>query len=477
MSGSTLPIVVTAAGLQPIAPQTLWNQIIALAETLSPGITATLPGSLIDDITGTDTATLVLANQAMIELMNSLTPYGCNLFTLQQLGQIYLGPGSAPAPASNTGVFVVFTGPAGYPIPTGFLVSDGTHQYAVQYPGGIINSGGVTQPLSALATIPGSWPVIANSVTQVATSIPTGYTITVTNPLAGSPGGPAQTASQYRTQVLQAGLAAAQGMPNMLKTALQQVQGVIASQISVRTPAAGQWEIIVGGSGDPYEIGYAIYTSLFDVSSLTGSIIEVANITASNPGTVTTDLNHNYAIGQSTTLTAINPSVYDGTFTVGTVLSPTSFTISDTSGHAAYINGGTVTPNFRNTSVAINSYPDTYTIPYVIPPSQATVMTVTWNTSSNNFVSQTSIAQLAQLPLAAYINALPPGAPINLGVMESVFYAAIASILAQNLITKLTFSVTIDGVLTPPEAGTLIIAGDPESTFSIAASSITVAQG
>ena len=49
MSG-TLPVVVTAAGLQPIPPQTLNGMIIALAATFSPGLTANLPGLLIDDV-------------------------------------------------------------------------------------------------------------------------------------------------------------------------------------------------------------------------------------------------------------------------------------------------------------------------------------------------------------------------------------------------------------------------------------------
>lgn len=476
MSGTTFPLVMTSQGAQPTPPATLNADVIAQAQSLAPGLTAALPGALIEDLSSTATGALVEIDQERVDLINSLTPFGANAFILNQLGQVYLGQGSTNLPASNTSVFVVFSGPPGFIIGTGFTVSDGTNQY-VTPDGGIINTGSVTQPIFFQATQQDSFPVIQNTVTNIVTSIPSGITITATNPLAGTPGSSAETEESFRTRVLQSGLVASTGMPNYLKTLLTQIPGVIPNQVSVRTPASGQWEIIVGGSGDPYQIALAIFQALQDISTLVGSTILVDNITATNPGTVTTDLNHGYAVGQVGTLSLVNPGTYNGTFTVGTIISPTSFTIGNTTGFPAYVNGGTVTPNFRNTSVNINSYPDTYAIPFVVPPAQTVSMTVTWNTSSTNFVSPTTVAQLAQPALAAYINGLPVGAPINEGELATTFYSAVTSVLAQNLVTKLTFSITIDGVLTPPVAGELIVVGDPESYWSCATASINVVQG
>ncbi|MEJ0016829.1 MAG: hypothetical protein WDN25_09705 [Acetobacteraceae bacterium] len=73
-----------------------------------------------------------------------------------------------------------------------------------------------------------------------------------------------------------------------------------------------------------------------------------------------------------------------------------------------------MTPNFRNVVVSINDHPDDYLIPYVNPPQQDVTMTVTWNTTSPNFVSGAAIAQLGAPALAEYVNSIPVGAPINL---------------------------------------------------------------
>ena len=141
------------------------------------------------------------------------------------------------------------------------------------------------------------------------------------------------------------------------------------------------------------------------------------------------------------------------------------------------MSGGVVTPNFRNTSVTISQYPDSYTIPIVLPPAQTVSMTVTWQTSSSNFVSPIGIAALAQPALAAYINSLPVGAPINVLELNSTFIAAVAGQVPQNLLTVLIFSVAINGITTAPGVGTETIFGDPESYFSCSAASITVVQG
>ena len=479
MSGTSTGYTFTSAGLQPQAPASLYTQLLALVATLSPGYTARLPGSLIDDVSGTAVGALTIMDQAAVEFVASLLPINANPWLLTQLAQIYLGQGSTAAPASNTGAYVVFSGTAGFPIQPGFLVSDGTYQYTVQ-DGGAIETGGSTQPLLCLATQTGSWAVPANTVNQVVTSVPVGYTVTCNNPLAGIPGGAAQTQGQFRAQVVQAGLAASTGMTRYLKTLLQQVSGVQSNLISARSQPGGGWEIIVGGTGDTYAIGNAIFESLFDVSTLVGSTILVTGITNANPGVVTTNLNHGYTSGQTGVEIngALGMTAINGTpFTV-TVITEKTFSVGvDTTSYGAWTSGGIVTPNFRNTSASIYDYPDTYTIPIVIPPSQNVTLDVTWNTLSSNYVNPLGVAQLVQGPLSGYINGVAVGQPINELEMTAIFQSAVSGILDINLLDRLVFTVYINTISTAPGSGTYAVYGDPESYFVTTPSAITVTQG
>src|ERR1700728_2254226 len=144
MSGTTVPVVLTAAGRTNTPPATLYAQIIANATTLSPGLTI-LPAGLIEDVAATDTGAATIIDQAVTETIDSITPYGANAYLLTELGQIYLGQGSTAQPASNTSVYEVFSGTVGFVIAPGFTVSDGTYQY-VTPDGGIIETGGSSQP-------------------------------------------------------------------------------------------------------------------------------------------------------------------------------------------------------------------------------------------------------------------------------------------------------------------------------------------
>lgn len=472
MSG-TLPVVLTKDGLQPQSPTTINTQIIANAQSLSPGLTI-LPSGLIEDMSSTATGAVVVIDQVRVDYVNSLTPYGANAFVLNQLGQIYgvpLGIGS------NTSVNVVFSGPAGFVIAKGFTVSDGTFQYFVQ-DGGVISTSGTTQPLSAVATQSGTWAVPANTVTQLVTSVPSAITLTVTNPISGTPGSSGQTEDDYRSQVFQAGLVASQGQATYLKTLLNQVQGVQNRLVSVRQQLGGGWEVLVGGAGDPFEIAYAIYSAM-DISILVGSVMTITNITNANPAVITTALNHGYSNAQvvvvnaATGLTALN-----GLSLAATVISQTSFSVPfNTTGSGNYTGNGFLTPNFRNVSINLFDFPDTYSVPFVVPPSQTVAMTVTWNTSSPQFVSVASVANAAQPALATYVNTLPVGQPMNLFELQATFQTAIAPILPPALLTRMIFSVTINGVVVTPSSGTGIIAGDPESFFVTTAPSIVVNQG
>ena len=469
---TTVPIVVNESGLQPQTPAALLAQLIALVSATNPGYTANLPGSLVEDISSTDVGAITLCDSALVELVNSLTPYGANAFLLTQLGNLY---GVPQNPETVTSVSEVFTGPPGLVIDQGFTVSDGTYQYVAQ-DGGVIGAGGTSQPLFFTATTVGSWAVLSGTVNQIVTPPPSGVTLTVTNPEAGTPGTGAESEADYRVRVLQAGQAIAQGVPTFLKTQLSKVPGVQARLISVLQQSGGGWEIICGG-GDPYEVGYAIYQAIPDISTLVGSTLSVSGITMANPGVVTTTLNHGFSTGQVIQIIDSNPTAYNGTYTI-TVITETTFSLGvNTSGFAAYVGSAVVTPNLRNESVSLDDYPNTYVIPFVNPPQQTVTIAVTWNTTSTNFVSSASVAQLGAPAIADYVNAISAGQPMNLFELQDVFQTAIASILSPALLTRMVFSVNINGVGVAPIAGTGIIAGDPESYFLTTDSQITFIQG
>ena len=391
-----LPTVMTIDGLQPQTPTSLHDQVVNGAIALDPGLTANLPGTLIEDIASTDTAALVLIDQARVETVNSMTPYGCNLFILNQLGQIY---GVQQGVGSNTSVYVVFAGTAGYVIPQGVIVSDGTYQYITQT-SAVIATGGESGSVFCVATNSGSWAVPANSVTTIVSSVPTGITLTVNNPNTGIPSSEDQTPEQYRTQVLDAGLVTCSGTPNAIRTALANVPGVQQNLISIRT-RSNKWEVIVGG-GDPYEVANAIFNSIGDPLSL---------------------------IGSATTA--------------------------------------------RNQNITIYNTPDSYVITYVIPVQQTVAVEIDWKTTSTNAVSNSAVQALATDPVRAYLNNLYPGQPINEYELQYIFQEAIVSLVPTPLLTYIDIIVTINGVITPPSAGTGIVEGDPEGYFYCAADGVT----
>lgn len=491
MSGSTLtiddldpviaPTVMTAAGLQPQQPQDLRDQLVAIATLLSPGLTANLPGTLIEDVASTDVGGLVVSDQARVEFVASLDPRGASPWLLRQLGNIY---GVALGKAANTSVYVVFTGPPGYSINRGFQVSDGTYTYTIQTPGAIQAAAssqnfGVTQPMLAIAVQTGSWNVQANTVNQTSTSIQIGVKLTVTNPLPGTPGLGGQTEESYRADVLRAGLSQAQGTPAMVKTAILQVPGTADRLISMVQQSTGAWSIIVGGSGDTYAIGNAIYNSMGDIGVLTGSRMTVVGISNNSPAVITTALNHGYSnaqiiqINDAQGLTGIN-----GLNLAVSVISPTAFSLPiDTTTLGTYQAGtGYCTPNFRNFVANVYDYPDTYNIPIIIPPLQKVTLGVEWNTIDTGFVSASSMAQAAVSPLAAYVNSIAVGQPINVFELDAVFQTAVAQLVPPALLTRIAFAVTIDGVLITPIDGTGIVQGDPESFLVTDVASISIVQ-
>lgn len=265
---SDLPIIMTSAGAQPTPPKTLLSTLISNVAQKVPGYTANLPAGLITDLASTATGALALIDQARVDLINSVSPYGANEALLLQLGSIY---GVTAGSGSNTSVYIVFNGPAGFVIPKGFVVSDGNFQYSVQT-NTIIPSSGQSTPVYCLATSPGTWAVPEGSVTEIITSVPASQPVTCTNPTAGLPGSDKQDIASYRAQVLQSGMFAVQGTPDCTVAALKNVEGTKDNLISYRQVQTDKWVVIVGG-GDPYEVGYAIYQSVPDISRLTNDVV------------------------------------------------------------------------------------------------------------------------------------------------------------------------------------------------------------
>ena len=174
---ATFPIVLNKTGYLPQTPVALQTALIAGVAATNPGYTANLPGALIEDVSSTDVYALLQCDSSVAEIINSLTPYGANAFLLNQLGAIY---GIQLGQATNTSVYVQFTGPPGFVIAQGFTVSAGSYQYVLP-DGGTVGTDGVSLPLYAVATVPGSWAVAAGTVTQLITSVPSVYSVSVTN--------------------------------------------------------------------------------------------------------------------------------------------------------------------------------------------------------------------------------------------------------------------------------------------------------
>lgn len=471
----TIDITVGSTGAIPTPPQTISDNLVAYLVATVPGYTS-LPGLLIEDILSTEIAGIVLIDQAAVDAINSVTANNANPWLLNLLGQM---AGVPQGQDTNTAVYVQFSGDAGYFIPAGFLVSDGTYTYSIQ-DGGSIASDGQSALLYAIATQPGSWAVPANTVTSLSTSVPSPYTLSVTNPGPGVASAGPQTTADYQAQVMLAGLASAQGAQRFLKTQLYAVAGVQQRLVSAVQINGGGWEVIVGG-GDPYQVAGAIYAGILDISSLVGSTIAITGITNANPGVVTTNLNHGLVTGQANVdiagvvgMTGVN----GGPYTV-TVLSPTTFSFGvDTTSSGAWVSGGVVTPNSRNLTVDLIDPPNVYSVPIVLPPAQTVTVQLTWNSNAPNAVSPAAVAQAGAPAIAAYINSIDVGPnPINEFELDAVFQAAIANIIATPYLDRLVWTVSIDGVEVSPVSGTGAIYGDPESYFTCQAAAVTITQG
>lgn len=468
---SDLSVSYDAAGPVPQTSESLRSQLVSQAVALSPGLTTELPGSLIEDIVSTDVGALLICDQIRVDLINSVGPLKANQYLLNLLAQ-QSGIG-AQKTAGLTTVEEVFSGPAGFVVPQGFLVSDGTNTYALA-DATIIPASGVSSAATCEATTTGSWAVPAGTVNQIITSLPSDITITCTNPVAGTPGGAAETLYEFRERVWQAQMSTVQGYPGFIRQKLTDLDNVQARLVSV-VQDGSNWVIMCGG-GDIYEMAGAIYKSAGDISRLTGCSLNVTGITNANPGVVTTDLTHGFGDGQVISIAGVSGmSGINGTPLTITVISPHSFSIGiDTTSSGTWTGGGVVSPNLRNNVVTINDWPDSYLIPFVIPLQQRVTVTYQWGTESVNYLTDATVSNLVSANVISYINGIYAGKPLNVNNLKDVFLQAVNTVLDMSLITTLNVIVTVNGVITPVDSGTSIISGDPFSYWYIASDGVIV---
>ncbi|STW99498.1 ubiquitin-activating E1 FCCH domain-containing protein [Kluyvera ascorbata] len=461
---SDLPVIYDESGPVPQTAEELRAQIVSLATTMAPGITTELPGSLIEDMVSTSTGGAIVCDQARVDLLNSVGPLAANISLLNLLSQQYGVPGQKSE--GLTTVPVSFTGPAGFAIPQGFLVSDGNYQYAVD-DATIIPSSGTTSPVTCNATVSGVWAVPAGTVTNIATSLPADITLTCTNLTAGIPGSETETVPEFRARVWDAGMRTVQGYPGFIRTELNAVENIVARLTSV-VQDGEHWVIMCGG-GDIYSMAGAIYKAAGDISRLKGSSLNVTGISNASPGVVTTDLTHGFSSGQVARITGANgiTGVNDVDLTV-TVITPHTFSIGiDTSSSGAWTSGGEVTPNLRNQTVTINDWPDNYAIPFVTPLQQLVTITYQWRTEGVNYLTDATILSLVSTPTINYINGIYSGKPLNINTLKDVFLDAVNSTLNKDLFSVLNVVVTVNGTITDVDANTNIISGDPYSYWFI----------
>lgn len=468
---SDLSVSYDAAGPVPKTAEELRSELVSRATELSPGITTDLPGSLIEDIVSTDVGALLICDQARVDLINSVGPLKANLSMLNLLAQ-QSGVAAQKTEGSTT-VPVTFSGPAGFPVPQGFLVGDGTYTYQVS-DATIISASGISSSVTCVATNTGSWAVLAGSVNQILTSLPSDITLTCTNPVAGTPGGEPETNYEFRERVWQAQMSTVQGYPGFIRQKLTDLENVQARLVSV-VQSGNSWVVMCGG-GDIYEMAGAIYKSAGDISRLKGADLNVTGITNASPGVVTTDITHGFSSGQVINIAGVTGMVGINNVPLTiTVLSPHTFSIGiDTTASGSWTGGGLITPNLRNNVVTINDWPDNYLIPFVVPLQQLVTIKFEWATESTNYLTDATISSLVSEPVIQYVNSIYAGKPLNINNIKDVFLQSINSTIDMSLITTLNVIVTVNGVIANVDVGTNIISGDPYSYWFIASDGVTV---
>lgn len=433
---SDLNVIYDSSGPVPQTAQDLRDLLVSVATQLAPGLTTELPGSLIEDMASTAAGAVLVADQARVDLINSVGPLTANLELLTLLSQQYGVPFQKTA--GSTTAPVVFTGPPGFLIPKGFIVSDGTHQYAMNDPV-IIRANGTSASSTATGTTTGTWSAPPNTITTIITSIPNTVTLTVTNPVAATPAGQAETNAQFRARVWDAGMATVQGYGAFIRTALSRVENIDARQVSV-IQNGDKWVVLCGG-GDVYDMAAAVLVSAGDITRISASSLNVTGITNANPAVVSTDITHGYATGQTVLINGVTGMTgINGVSFTATVIDAHTFSINyNSTSSGTWTGGGVVTPNLRNSIIAISDYPDAYQVSIVQPFQQLTTIEYQWATRNTNYLNNETILSLIQDNVDSYVNGIYAGQPLNIGKLKDVFYQSVNDTIDMTLIPLSTF--------------------------------------
>lgn len=269
MSTTGLPLNFDSSGPVASTPQAILAAYLALVETYAPGYTANLPGALVEDLSSTGLGGIITIDQARVDSVNNVSPYSANAYVLTLQGYALGLPQGTP---TNGQVDVVFSGTPGFAIPAGWVITDGTNQYAVAAPGTIVGSGGTAPQCTAIATNSNVFAIPAGSVNQLVTQPPVGVALSVTNPQDGIEAQSAETTQAFRARILDGQKVAISGANTYLKTLVKAVPGVVPRLVSV-IQNGEKWTVVAGG-GDVYAVGYAIYQGVSSIGLLAGSSID-----------------------------------------------------------------------------------------------------------------------------------------------------------------------------------------------------------
>jgi hypothetical protein len=447
-----LPLIMEASGPVVTDPTTIRAQLDADISLIAPGYTSTLPGVLVEDILSTDCGAVAACDQSRVDAINSLTPYGVNVYLLDQLAAIR---GLTRITAGTMQVYIQFAGTAGLVIPQGFQVTDGMFTYTTQNTVIIGTSGQANSSALAVATVAGTWNIPANTVITLVTQLPTGLTLSCNNPAAGLPAN-AEDDDTFRARVIAAQNVGVQGSPGFIQTAVSNVTGVLAR--TVVTVAHTTGFLVAAAGGDPYDVALALYLSVGDITLLRGSQILVSGATNANPTVITTSTAHGLASGSTTTISgALGNTAINGTNVV-TVINSTEFSIPvNSTSSGVYTGGGFLLSDPRLQTITINDGPNTYTIVYCIPLTQLIGIAVVWDTPVTGAAFQESFSTLAIPAILTYINSLTTGQAINTRALEFAVLQAVQGSVPVADVSSFVTTVTINGtVVTPPEGSSLI---------------------
>ncbi|MDI2113090.1 baseplate J/gp47 family protein [Commensalibacter nepenthis] len=465
-------LVITQEGVVPTPPQVIREQIQSEIENTVPDYTASLPGTLIEDLLSTCCGCAVFIEQAKVDLINSISPSTANEALLDQLGVVY---GIIRKSGSSGSAYVVFTGTAGFIVPRGFIISDGIHRFIVQNDT-VINQEGSSGQVYVLAQDTSVFDIPANTITKIESSVRNDIKLTVTNPQIGIIGSKAESYADYRARIMNAGIVTSTATPTMIRTKLLAIPNVQQRLLSIIANGDG-YSVICGG-GDPYDVANAIFQSIPTTGILKPSVIDVSRFDKGNPTVMYTNLIHGLKDGDLVTFSGLGFNDLQNKRFKAKILTANSFSIPvDTTNFSDYTGGLILNQNIRNRSIILRDGVDSYTIPFVVPLQQQVEVQLIWNTDVESSLYVGAISNTTIPLIVQYINGISIGDSINLYEVEKIFLEGVNQVVNQNLVTNIEILIFIDGVQQEPLPKENIIRGDPQSYFYTTEEKIVVTDG